>query len=601
MPLTNITRIEKAAFLSKTAAFLKMWENAALIGKTAPSAHGGLHDDGKHIPTVGYGLNLKAMSFSAISAAYKLALTGKIDGKLSALQESGLKIIAKWKADTTPTARDDVALINTSQGKAGTAAEKKALQSLWLTDAQATVLLEARLKGQAGLFTSSIETDLAARLNAFGVSLPDESQERLVLYSLYYNAPTLIGPGIATAIETDNHARFWYEVRYNHSNFDFKGLQNRREDESNKVGILAPADRKDAGAVLKAMDFLFDREGGASSVYEKIAARDRVINEVDAVNAKTQSFEAQIASHLKILSDKYAFGDQLHFVQAGGAGNDTFAPGVASYARLDAETMRNETNTNDLVIAGDGDNRIKTGGGGDWVYSGKGKDNINLGAGDDHASAGAGNDIINGGDGSDTMKGGAGYDTYFIDDVSDRVLDTDRGKIKTEISLKALTQNIDTYVNLRAGLTHSLTLDADKLPADPDGDTITFEGSSGNDAYRLSLTGDTLLVQFKTGNGNDKITLTGRENPGTGTTTISVEDAASTDRFDISVFSALSLDAFEGKADEIGNYYCKLESQSGVSTMAIWYASDGGGGTVNLNNAITISSTMPMSDAMFLV
>jgi hypothetical protein len=35
--------------------------------------------------------------------------------------------------------------------------------------------------------------------------------------------------------------------------------------------------------------------------------------------------------------------------------------------------------------------------------------------------------------------------------------------------------------------------------------------------------------------------------------------------------------------------------------MAIWYASDGGGGTVNLNNAITISSTMPMSDAMFLV
>ncbi|MBB5534897.1 calcium-binding protein [Rhizobium giardinii] len=425
MPLTNITSIEKAGFLSKTAAFLKTWENSPPIGKTAPSAHGGIHDDGKHIPTIGYGLNI---SFSAISAAYKLALTGKIDGKLSALQESGLKIIAKWKADPTPTAADDVALINTSQGKAGTAAEKKALQSLWLTDAQATVLLEARLKGQAGLFTSSIETDLAARLNAFGVSLPDESQERLVLYSLYYNAPTLIGPGIATAIKTDNHARFWYEVRYNHSNFDFKGLQNRREDESNKVGILAPADRKDAGAVLKAMDFLFDREGGASSVYEKIAARDKVINEADAVNAKTQSFEAQIASYLKILSDKYAFGDQLHFVQAGGAGNDTFAPGVAATARLDAETTLNETNTNDLVIAGDGDNRIKTGGGDDWVYSGRGKDNINLGAGDDHASTGAGNDIINGGDGSDVMKGGAGYDTYFIDDAADRVFDTDRGE-----------------------------------------------------------------------------------------------------------------------------------------------------------------------------
>ncbi|WP_349434687.1 calcium-binding protein [Pararhizobium sp. A13] len=603
MALTNITEIEKKDFLSKTVAFLKKWENAGLIGDTQPSAQGGIHDDSKQIPTVGYGLNLKALSFSDISKAYRLALTGKIDGKLSGLQESGLKIIEKWKADKTPTAADDVALINKSQGKAGTTAERKALQSLWLTDAQASVLLEARLKGQAGLFSSSIEKELTARLNAFGATLPEESQERLVLYSLYYNAPTLIGPGIATAIKTDNHARFWYEVRYNHSNFDFKGLQNRREDESNKVGILAPADRKDSGAVLKAMDFLFDREGGASSVYEKIATRDKVINEADTVNAETQSFEAQIASYLKILSDKYAFGDQLHFVQAGGAGNDTFAPGVASYARLDAETMRNETNTNDLVIAGDGDNRIKTGGGDDWVYSGKGKDNIDLGAGDDHASAGAGNDIINGGDGSDIMNGGKGYDTYVIDDLSDRVVDSDKGKIKTEISLNVLTQNIDTYVNLKAGLTHTLKLDAAKLPADAEGDVdrVNFEGSSGNDTYRLSLTDDSLLAYFKTGAGNDKLILTGRENPETGTTTIFVEDAASSDRFDISVFDARTLDAFQGTAQDIGDYFYKLESQSDVTTMAIWYAANNGDGGSSLNKMISIASTETMSDAMFVV
>ncbi|CAN7467829.1 calcium-binding protein [Pararhizobium sp. LjRoot238] len=603
MALTNITEIEKKDFLSTTVAFLKKWENAGLIGDTQPSAQGGIHDDGKQIPTIGYGLNLKALSFGDISKAYKLALTGKIDGKLSTLQENGLKIIEKWKTDTTPTVAEDVALISKSEGKAGTAAEKKALQSLWLSDAQASVLLEARLKGHPGLFSSSIETELTARLNGFGATLPEQSQERLVLYSLYYNAPTLIGPGISAAIKTNNHASFWYEVRYNHSNFNVKGLQNRREEESSKVGILAPADREDAGAVLKAMDFLFDREGGTSSVYEKIAARDKVINETDQANTKTESFEAQVSAYLKILSDKYAGGDQLHFVQAGGSGNDTFAAGVASYARFDAKTMRNETNTNDLVIAGDGNNAVKTGGGDDWVYSGKGRDRIDLGAGDDHASAGAGDDVINGGDGSDVMKGGKGYDTYVIDDVSDRVVDGDRGKIKTEISLNVLTQNIDTYVNLKAGLTHTLKLDAAKLPTDPQGGVanVNFEGSSGNDTYRLSLTGDSLLAYFKTGAGNDKLILTGRENPETGTTTIFVEDAASSDRFDISVFDARSLDAFQGTAQDIGDYFYKLESQSDVTTMVIWYAADNGDGGASLNKTVSIASTETMSDAMFIV
>lgn len=603
MALTNITEIEKKDFLSKTVAFLKRWENAGLIGDTQPSVQGGIHDDNKQIPTVGYGLNLKALSFSDVSKAYKLALTGKIDGKLSALQESGLKIIGKWKADKTPTLAEDVALINKSQGKAGTTAEKKALQSLWLTDAQASVLLEAKLSGQAGLFSSSIETSLTARLKEFGADLPAESEERLVLYSLYYNAPSLIGPGISAAIKTNNHASFWYEVRYNHSNFSLKGLQNRREEESNKVGILTAVDSKDAGAVLKAMGFLFDREGGTSSIYEKIAARDKVINEADQANTKTESFEAQVSAYLKFLSDKYAGGDQLHFVQAGGSGNDTFAAGVASYARFDEKTMRNETNTNDLVIAGDGNNAVKSGGGDDWVYSGKGKDRIDLDAGDDHASAGAGDDVINGGGGSDVMNGGKGYDTYVIDDVLDRVVDSDKGKIKTEISLKGLTQNIDTYVNLKAGLTHTLKLDAGKLPAGAEGDAdrVNFEGSSGDDTYRLLLTEDSLLAYFKTGAGNDKLILTGRENPGMGTTTIVVEDAASSDRFDISVFDARCLDAFQGTAQDIGDYFYKLESQSDVTTMVIWYAADNGDGGASLNKTVSIASTETMSDAMFIV
>lgn len=602
MSLTHLSSIEKKAFLSATASFLKTWENAGLIGDTQPTTHGAIHDDSKHIPTIGYGLNLKALSFADISKAYRLALGGKIDAKLSTLQESGLKIIEKWKADKTPSTADDVALINTSLGKAGTAAEKKALQSLWLTDAQAGTLLEARLKGHAGLFASSVETKVSARLAAFGATLPAESQERLVLFSLYYNAPGLIGPGISAAIKNNNHAAFWYEVRYNHSNFDVKGLQNRREAESNKVGILAPADRKDAGAVLKAMDFLFDRDGGPSSVYGKIVARDKVINADDTANVATDSFAAQVSTYLKVLSDKYAKGDQLHFVQTGGSGNDSFVAGVADYARLDATRMRGVANTNDLVIAGDGNNAVKTGGGDDWIYSGKGKDRIDAGAGNDHVSAGAGDDTIKGGAGRDVMNGGTGYDTYFVDHASDRIVDADHGKIKTTISLKALTQNIDTYVNLRAGLTHTLTLDTAKFPDAATGDPdVNFEGSSGNDTYRLRLTADDLIASFRTGAGNDRLVFTARDTPQTGTTTIIAEDASRSDRFDLSVFDARSLDAFNGNANDIGSYFYALERNSGGTTMSIWHAADDGHGQASLNKTILIASTQTLLDSMFIL
>ncbi|WP_075292675.1 calcium-binding protein [Pararhizobium arenae] len=608
MALTGLTKIDRNDFISKAAAFLKTWENAGLIGKTTASLAGAMHDDSRQNPTVGYGLNLKAMTYTEIDKAYRLALTGKTDGKLSKLQESGLDIIEAWKKDKTPTTAEDVTLINTSQGKAGTTAEKKALQSLWLTDTQASRLLEAKLKGYSGLF-SSIEQGMIAALAKNHVSPPAASQERLALLSLYYNSPSLIGPGISRAIETDNHAHFWYEIRYNHANYASRGLQNRREAESNKVGILAPGDRKDVADVLKAMDFLFDRTGGMTSVYEKIAARDKIIltSELDNTSkttesiaeARKQTFEAQISSYMKLLADTYAEGNALHFVQVGGSGNDTFTAGVASYSALDSRTWRNESNTNDLVMAGDGNNSVKTGGGNDWVFTGKGKDKIDLGDGNDHVSAGAGEDVINGGKGADIMDGGMGYDTYVIDNTGDRVIDSDRGKIRTEISLKSLTKNIDSYTNLKSGLTHTLKIDEAKLPAG--GDSITFEGSSGNDTYRFSLGDDDLTLTFKTGAGSDRIVLTARQNPDVGLTMIIVNDATSTDRFDLTAFDALSFDAFKGKAADAGHFYYKLTSQNGAGTMALYYADDNADGTVTLHQSVSISSSHGLTDGMFIV
>jgi hypothetical protein len=591
MALTTLTRLPAETLRARTVDFLKRYENAGLIDDRI-AASGAIHDDGRHLPTVGYGLNLKALTFSEISGAFRYAITGSTSGRLSASEEKGLSILKAWKADATPSMAEDLALIAKSADKAGTAAEKAALKSLWLSDAEATRLLTAKLTGAGGLF-DSVEAALDARLKALGASMPAASQEKLVLMSLYYNAPGLIGNGIATAIRTDDHARFWYEIRYNHLNYDNRGLQNRREAESNSVGILAPEERKNALAQLDAMDTLFDRAGGAVSIYEKIAARDAVIRAGDAAEADTQSFAAQIAPAMKLLAQTYAAGKALHFVQVGGSGSDTFTAGVAKHLG------RGESSTNDLVRAGDGDNSASTGGGNDWVYTGKGKDRIALGDGDDHAFSGAGNDRIDGGRGADRMNGGTGYDVYVIDNAGDTVIDSDRGAIETSIGLKTLSANIDSYSNLKAGLVHALKLDPAVVPKTAAGEkTLTFIGSGGNDAYRFALTGDALKLVLKTGGGSDTVIFTDIADADAGTTAVSLIDPGAADRFDFSAFDAAPIRSYDARAEnQAGDYFYGLKN----NVWTLWFADDVANGGTQLHAAVTVSGNTQLLADMFIV
>ncbi|MGQ3213039.1 calcium-binding protein [Shinella sp.] len=547
--LRDVKKISSGDFHAEVVKHLKKSENPQLVGETSRTKYGGVHDDGVGIPTVGYGLNLKSHSFDLITKAFKLALKGSVSAELSTTQQSGLNMIKAWKED--PTGAKTKKLLDIAAGKAGTEAEQRALASLRLTDSEASRLLKEKLDGREGLF-KSVENELSAKLKSLGATLPAHSEERLVLLSLYYNSPSLIGSGIANAIITDNHARLWYEVRYNHANYNMKGLQNRREDESNLIDILGPKYKKDPDKVAEGLGFLFSRKGEQSSVYEKIVQRDKEIIKFDPESATKEAFKAKLKPYLDILSKEFSEGDRLDFVQWGTKANDTFTPGVAKHAKL------TEAKTNDLIITGDGTNTVDAGGGNDWIYGGKHKDKIDAGEGDDTIFGGAGDDTIDGGAGADVMHGGAGRDTYFVDDVLDRVIDPDGGEISTKIGLNKLVKNIDTYTNNAPGLTHKLKLDTSLLPSiyGPDLKLVFFNGSRGNDTYQFTLTDKNVTVQMHTGTGKDRVLFKVDSTPELGTTTVLIEDLSSADRFDISAFHARPFDEYDYTDEEsAGRYY----------------------------------------------
>ncbi|HEY5723591.1 MAG TPA: calcium-binding protein, partial [Allosphingosinicella sp.] len=60
---------------------------------------------------------------------------------------------------------------------------------------------------------------------------------------------------------------------------------------------------------------------------------------------------------------------------------------------------------------------------GQSLVSGAGNDDLNGGGGADFLTANAGNDRLNGGTGIDQMNGGAGNDIYFVDNLSDTVVE----------------------------------------------------------------------------------------------------------------------------------------------------------------------------------
>ncbi|MFL4967590.1 MAG: calcium-binding protein [Xanthobacteraceae bacterium] len=146
--------------------------------------------------------------------------------------------------------------------------------------------------------------------------------------------------------------------------------------------------------------------------------------------------------------------------------------------------------------------RVLTGGvGADSLIGGDGNDTLQGGAGNDVLQGGAGNDVMDGGAGADRMAGGTGSDAYYVDSLTDVVLERPNegaDAVFVSVSGFVLPDNVENGV---ITTTHGLTLTGNGL-------NNVLQGNVGDDVLIGGAGNDVLMGEggrdgLVGGTGND--------------------------------------------------------------------------------------------------
>ena len=205
-------------------------------------------------------------------------------------------------------------------------------------------------------------------------------------------------------------------------------------------------------------------------------------------------------------------GDGADLIDTSGTGG---SPDIAYPGLYGADS--DPTNDRDTVIAGTGNDTIRTGDDADSIDAGQGNDVIDAGDDADTVQAGIGDDLVIGGEGSDSITGGDGNDTIYADIAQGTTSPTE-----VEDATDPVPQNgMDT---VHGGEGNDVIYggdDDDVLSGDNGNDYIdggidedTITGGEGNDtliggAGADSLDGGSASDTLDGGSGND--TLAGGE------------------------------------------------------------------------------------------
>lgn len=227
--------------------------------------------------------------------------------------------------------------------------------------------------------------------------IPD-SDERMALFSLAYNNPSLLGSGLKAAIEEGDRAEAWFQIRYysNGGASAGQGIANRRYVEADLFG-------------------LYDTDGKA-----KFA---------EAV----QTGQMLAEWHEKILSYEAAYDPDtaasVKGVETIGDITEELAPAIR--AALKTFGLSTKTEVEELLAAdkgmtmlyGDGTSADSAAYDADMLIGSIGADTLYGGTGDDILVGRAGRDIMTGGTGADlfvfsTLKDSAAKASDLIDDFS---------------------------------------------------------------------------------------------------------------------------------------------------------------------------------------
>jgi Ca2+-binding RTX toxin-like protein len=119
-------------------------------------------------------------------------------------------------------------------------------------------------------------------------------------------------------------------------------------------------------------------------------------------------------------------------VMGNGSDNRIDTSGITNYlsdgvngSGIKSPNQNASSNYQDVIYAGSGNDTVIAGDGNDLIYGGSGNDTLN---------GGNGNDVIDGGSGSDEMTGGLGDDIYYVDNVSDTVIEANNDGTDTIVA-----------------------------------------------------------------------------------------------------------------------------------------------------------------------
>ncbi|MCP4394498.1 MAG: calcium-binding protein, partial [Alphaproteobacteria bacterium] len=313
-------------------------------------------------------------------------------------------------------------------------------------------LTNADTKSVFNSLASDYETSLKTDISS---DVWDElsTSEKVALFSLKWNAGSLIGPRIEHALDlytggSNSNSKFigkllaWHEIFYGSNSSDHYGLQNRRVKEAAK--FLGKTDYSDISVDVTSSEqakiLVAFLNSEYSSMYSQL--KDICLDTTATTGYGTPSSrKAYIAKHYKsavntlfselgISSNDHPINklfSEWNIVVDLDFGTSSYTIDGSTFTSLngtvstDAGSTITGTSVVDIIFGEGGHDTISGGDGDDYIYGGDGVDAIHGGTGDDKIYGGAGDDTIHGEDGADYIEGGDGYDIIHGGDDGDTI------------------------------------------------------------------------------------------------------------------------------------------------------------------------------------
>jgi Ca2+-binding RTX toxin-like protein len=320
-------------------------------------------------------------------------------------------------------------------------------------------------------------------------------------------------------------------------------------------------------------------------------------------------------------NDTYRISNTETVIQENGdQGRDQVRTSLSSFTLTEFVESLFYTGTNDRFYGyGNASGNVIEGGGlGDFLIGYSGADTLRGGAGADVLDGGADHDVLDGGTGNDVMIGGAGNDVFYVDSVTDTIVEGDDPGFDTvfasisNYTLADWVENLSfagasAYVGIGNAVGNQImgSVSGDNLSGLGGNDRLigfggndALNGGDGNDLLQGGIGSD----QLSGGLGADQFRFD--TSISYGDTDIISDFEFGVDQVQLSqtVFSALNLGALSATAFVSGT-----AAQDGddriiydATTGSLYYDADGNGAGAAVRFA-SVAPQMPIDESVFVI